>query len=105
MTRQMLVIPAPSYSLTHVTWIPRLTIWCDEGTTHRREAAHSRECFGSSQIRAEHPYTTAWQRSVEARCDRTYDRPCCAPGTLPREAGPPPVCPMEVWMNPPTILA
>src|SRR5262245_35888890 len=33
----MLVIPAPSYSLAQAAWIPRFTIWCDDGTTERRE--------------------------------------------------------------------
>jgi len=33
----MLVIPAPSYSLAQAAWIPRITIWRDDGTTQRRE--------------------------------------------------------------------
>jgi hypothetical protein len=33
----MLIIPAPSYSLAHAAWIPRITIWRDDGTTQRRE--------------------------------------------------------------------
>src|SRR5262245_43684720 len=33
----MLVIPAPSYSLAQAAWIPRLTIWRDDGLTQRRE--------------------------------------------------------------------
>src|SRR5262249_39434610 len=33
----MLVIPAPSYSLAQAAWIPRITIWRDDGTTHHRE--------------------------------------------------------------------
>jgi len=33
----MFVIPAPSYSLTRAAWNPRITIWRDDGTTHRRE--------------------------------------------------------------------
>ena len=35
----MLIIPAPSYSLAQVAWILRITIWRDDGTTHRREGA------------------------------------------------------------------
>jgi hypothetical protein len=34
---RMLLIPAPSYSLAHAAWIPRLTIWRDDGTMQRRE--------------------------------------------------------------------
>jgi len=33
----MLIIPAPSYSLAQAAWIPRITIWCDDDTTERRE--------------------------------------------------------------------
>jgi hypothetical protein len=33
----MLLIPAPSYSLAQAAWIPRLTIWRDDGTTQCRE--------------------------------------------------------------------
>jgi hypothetical protein len=33
----MLLILAPSYSFGQAAWIPRLTIWRDEGTTQRRE--------------------------------------------------------------------
>ena len=33
----MLIIPAPSYSLAHAAWIPRITIWRDDGTMQRRE--------------------------------------------------------------------
>jgi hypothetical protein len=33
----MLVIPAPSYSLAQAAWIPRITIWRDDGTTQRRD--------------------------------------------------------------------
>jgi hypothetical protein len=33
----MLLIPAPSYSLAQAAWIPRITIWRDDGTTLRRE--------------------------------------------------------------------
>jgi hypothetical protein len=33
----MLLIPAPSYSLAQTAWIPRITIWRDDGTTARRE--------------------------------------------------------------------
>jgi len=33
----VLVIPAPSYSLAQAAWIPRITIWRDAGTTHRRK--------------------------------------------------------------------
>jgi hypothetical protein len=35
----MLVIPAPSYSLAHAAWIPRFTIWRDDGTTQHREGS------------------------------------------------------------------
>jgi hypothetical protein len=31
----MLVIPAPTYSLAQPVWIPRITVWRDDGTTHR----------------------------------------------------------------------
>jgi hypothetical protein len=31
----MLVIPAPSSSRAQAAWIPRLTIWRDDGTTQR----------------------------------------------------------------------
>jgi len=34
----MLVIPAPVYSLRQAAWIPRLTIWRDDGTMHHRES-------------------------------------------------------------------
>ena len=33
----MLIIPAPSYSLAHAAWIPRLMISRDDDTTVRRE--------------------------------------------------------------------
>jgi hypothetical protein len=33
----MLIIPAPNYSLAQAAWIPRLTIWRDEGTMQRHE--------------------------------------------------------------------
>ena len=33
----MLIIPAPSYSLTQAAWIPRITIWREDGTMLRRE--------------------------------------------------------------------
>jgi len=33
----MLIIAAPSYSLAQAAWIPRLTIWRDDGTMQRRE--------------------------------------------------------------------
>jgi len=32
----MLVITALSYSLAQAAWIPRLTIWRDDGTMQRR---------------------------------------------------------------------
>jgi hypothetical protein len=37
----MLIIPAPSYSLVQAVWIPRITIWRDDGTTQRRESTGS----------------------------------------------------------------
>jgi hypothetical protein len=33
----MLLIPAPIFSLAQAAWIPRITIWRDDGTMHRRE--------------------------------------------------------------------
>src|SRR5262250_597491 len=33
----MLLIPAPSYSLAQAAWIPRITIWRDDGTMQHRE--------------------------------------------------------------------
>jgi hypothetical protein len=33
----VLFIPAPVYSLAIAAWIPRITIWRDDGTTHRRD--------------------------------------------------------------------
>jgi len=33
----MLIIPAPVFSLAQAAWIPRLTIWCDDGIIQRRE--------------------------------------------------------------------
>jgi len=35
--RSLLLIPAPSFSLAQAAWIPRLTIWRDDGTMQRRE--------------------------------------------------------------------
>jgi len=33
----MLAIPTHSYSLAQAAWIPRITIWRDDGTTQRRD--------------------------------------------------------------------
>ena len=43
----MLVIPAPSYALAQAGWIPRLTIWRDDGTTYRREGEPC-ECWAAA---------------------------------------------------------
>jgi len=33
----MLIIPAPSFSLAQAAWIPRITIWRDDGTLQHRD--------------------------------------------------------------------
>ena len=33
----MLIIPAPVFSLAQAAWIPRLTIWRDDGIIQHRE--------------------------------------------------------------------
>jgi hypothetical protein len=33
-----MLIPAPSFSLVQAAWIPRITIWRDDGTMQRLES-------------------------------------------------------------------
>ena len=37
----MLIIPAPVFSLAQAAWIPRLTIWRDDGIIQHREGEPS----------------------------------------------------------------
>src|SRR5215471_1477704 len=77
----MLVIPAPGYSLAQGAWIPRITIWRDDGIIQHRDGKAVQELGSGDGGKLEigrasrqwRPGRSSWARTWRSWC-RSWGR-------------------------------
>ena len=79
----MLIIPAPRYSLAQAAWIPRITVWRDDGTIQHRQGKPG-ESLGNGdggKLAARYRLTRPTRGRVSRREEILEPLPTKLPGT------------------------